>query len=83
MLTLLTASRSGRAARGARAWRADEDTAGPVGHRVADRVVVARGRQPAAHQHDLALGQPLHLVQHVGAHDDRPALADPAHGRGR
>ncbi len=37
--------------------------------------MVARGGQPAAQQDDLALGQPLDLVQHVRADDDRPALA--------
>ena len=44
----------------------------------------ARPRRPAAaHQDDLARGQPLHLVQHVRADDHRPALACPAAGTGR
>ena len=76
MLTPLTASSSSSAAASERvAVGADEDPAGPVGHRVPDGVVVARGGQPAAQQDDLTLGQPLDLVQHVGADDDRAPLA--------
>ena len=45
-----------------------------VVHRVADRVVPAGGGQPAVHEHDHPLGQPLDLVEHVRADDHGPAL---------
>ena len=46
----------------------------PVVHRVADRAVAAGGGEPAVDEHDLTLGQPLDLVQHVRADDHRAAL---------
>ena len=33
--------------------------------------MTARGGEPSSHQHDLALGEPLDLVQDVRADDDR------------
>ena len=71
---------------------AHEHLARAVGHGRADGAVVAGGGQPAPHEHDLAAGEALDLVEHVGADDDRPALVaeaveqldegDPLHGVG-
>ena len=36
-------------------------------------MIAGRG-EPAAHEHDLAAGQALDLVQHVGADDHRATL---------
>ena len=62
------------AASRARVVGADEHVAGPVVHRVADRVVPAGGREPPVHEHDHPLREPLDLVENVRADDHRSAL---------
>ena len=53
---------------------AHQHVARRVVHRVADGAVAAGRGEPAVHQHDHPLGQPLDLVEHVRADDHRAAL---------
>jgi hypothetical protein len=43
----------------------DEHPSRSIRHRAANGSMTAGGGEPSSHQHDLALGEPLDLVQDV------------------